>query len=190
MTELFIIPFTLDPKLNLLLLCIVFALLLIICFRLIVSEDLIESILLMSAFSLLVSICYLFMDAPDVAMTETALNSCLSTCFLLNLIKVLGNEKGNAPNQFRKFWSAIICIAFIAFLTFAGFNLPLYGEENTALQEHLSKYFLENTKNEIAIPSVVTAILASYRGYDTLGETSVILVAGLSVTLILSKRKR
>ena len=54
---------------------------------------------------------------------------------------------------------------------------------------HNAKYYLENAKNDIGIPSVVAAILASYRGYDTLGETSVILIAGLAVILILAKRK-
>ena len=78
---------------------------------------------------------------------------------------------------------------FISFLTFASFDLPLYGEENTPVHQHVTKYYLENTKNDIGIPSVVAAILASYRGYDTLGETSVILIAGLAVVLILARRK-
>ncbi len=189
MTEFFTIPFTLDPKLNIFLLCVISITLLLVCFRLIVSKNLIESVLLMSGFSLLISICYLFMDAPDVAMTETALGACLSTCVLLNLTKIFGNKEGKAASNPRTIWAMIICIIFVGFLTFASFDLPLYGKENTPVHQHLSKYYLENTKNDIDIPSVVAAILASYRGFDTLGETSVILIAGLGVLLILARRK-
>ena len=88
MTTFFSIPSILEPELNLILLIISSFVLIGICFRLIVSKNLIESILLMSAFSLVIAICYLFMDAPDVAMTETALGACLSTCVLLNLVKM------------------------------------------------------------------------------------------------------
>jgi len=189
MIEFFAIPFALSPNLNIFLLCIISLALLLVCFRLVVSKDLIESVLLMSAFSLLISICYLFMDAPDVAMTETALGACLSSCVLLNLIKIFGNKTGESPSKFRKIWAIMICVIFVGFLTFVSFDLPLYGEKNTPVHQHLSNYYLENTKNDIGIPSVVAAILASYRGYDTLGETSVILIAGLAVVLILARRR-
>ena len=189
MTEFFIIPLALDPKLNIFLLGISSVTLVLICFRLIVSKNLIESVLLMSAFSLFLAICYLFMDAPDVAMTETALGACLSTCVLLNLIKIFGDKNDKPASKLKNIGAIIICVIFIGFLTFASFDLPLYGEENTPVHQHVTKYYLENTKNDIGIPSVVAAILASYRGYDTLGETSVILIAGLAVVLILSRRK-
>ena len=74
-------------------------------------------------------------------------------------------------------------------LTIASLDLPLYGHPNTEVQSHLTKYYIENTKNDIGIPSIVAAILASYRGYDTLGETSVILIAGIAVVLILARRR-
>jgi multicomponent Na+:H+ antiporter subunit B len=189
MIEFFTIPFAIDSELNFFLLCVILITLLITCFKLTISKDLLESVVLMSVFSLLISISYLLMDAPDVAMTETALGACLSTCVLLNLIKIFGNKNTESPNQLRKIWAIIICGIFVGFLTFASFDLALYGEQNTEVHQHLSKYYLENAKNDIGIPSVVAAILASYRGYDTLGETSVILIAGLAVILILAKRK-
>jgi multicomponent Na+:H+ antiporter subunit B len=40
------------------------------------------------------------------------------------------------------------------------------------------------------VPNVVTAVVASYRGYDTLGETTVILTAGVGVMLLLGRRRR
>ena len=189
MTAFFSIPSILDPQLNLTLLIISSILLIVICFRLIVSKNLTESILLMSVFSLVIAICYLFMDAPDVSMTETALGACLSTCVLLNLVKIIGNEGYKSVSKTRIVFAIILCIILILLLTIVSLDLPLYGHPNTEVQSHLTKYYIENTKNDIGIPSIVAAILASYRGYDTLGETSVILIAGIAVVLILARRR-
>lgn len=189
MIAFFSIPSIVDPELNFALLTISSILLIIICFRLIVSKNLIESVLLMSAFSLVIAICYLFMDAPDVAMTETALGACLSTCVLLNLVKIIGNENYKSVSKTRTIFAVILCVILILLLTIASLDLPLYGRTNTEVQSHLTKYYIENTKNDIGVPSIVAAILASYRGFDTLGETSVILIAGIAIILILARRR-
>lgn len=189
MTDFFTIPPLLDSQVNIALLMISSVFLLLVCFKLIISKNLFESVLLMSAFSLIITICYLLMDAPDVAMTETALGACLSSCVLLNLVKISGNITDQSPHNLRKILAIILCVVFIGFLSFANSDLPIYGETNTPVHLHLTKYYIENTKNDIGVPSIVAAILASYRGYDTLGETSVILIAGLAVVLILARRK-
>jgi multicomponent Na+:H+ antiporter subunit B len=134
------------------------------------------------------------MDAPDVAMTETALGACLSTCVLLNISKIVDNKITDSnhqkPQKIRIILSSILCIIFISALSWASLDLPKFGTTDSPLQTHISKYYLENTKTDIAIPSAVAAILASYRGYDTLGETTVILIAGLAVLIVTSRRKK
>lgn len=189
MTDFFALPFKLDFTVDEILLTISALVMVITCIRLMLSKSLIESIILMSVFSLFIGICYLFMDAPDVAMTETALGACLSTCVLLNIIKIVGDDLGK-PQKTKIIMSSILCITFIICLSWASLDLPEFGTETSPLQTHLTEYYLENTKNDIAIPSVVAAILASYRGYDTLGETTVILIAGLAVLVIVSRRKK
>lgn len=128
------------------------------------------------------------MDAPDVAMTETALGSCLSTCVLLNMVKICGEEAGSTK-KIRVILALVLCGSLITSLTWASMDLPLFGNEDSAVLTHVSKYYVDNTSNDIGIPSMVAAILASYRGYDTLGETTVILIAGIAVLVILSRRK-
>ena len=44
--------------------------------------------------------------------------------------------------------------------------------------------------SKVDVPNIVTAVLASYRGYDTLGETVVIFTAGIGVLLLLRGRRR
>ena len=64
----------------------------------------------------------------------------------------------------------------------------MVGNENNPVHQHLVSDFIEGSKNHIGIPNVVTAILASYRGYDTFGETIVIYTAGLAVFILLYNR--
>ena len=188
MTGFFSIPFDLNFTLDEILLAVSAFVMIATCFALIVSRSMVESIIVMSVFSLFIGICYLFMDAPDVAMTETALGACLSTCVLLNLTKIVGEDVGTTRKS-KIIFASILCSTFIICLSWAALDLPTFGSGDSPLQNHLTKYYIENTHQDIAIPSIVAAILASYRGFDTLGETVVILIAGLAVVVIVSRRK-
>lgn len=156
--------------------------------RIVFIRNLLEAVIIMSLFSLLVSISYLLMDGADVAMTEIALGSCLSTCVYLAFLKKIPRAARDRIIRGRIIVASILSVIFVLMLLYIGLELPCYGDINAPLQSHLSRYYLENTNPDIGIPSVVAAILASYRGYDTLGEAAVILLAGVSVLLIFSKK--
>lgn len=179
---------SLAPQLNTYLLLLVTFLLVIISVKLIFSKNLLENIINISVFSLLIGLSYLLLDAPDVAMTEVALGACFSTCVYLSFLSLLGSLGKTRLKQTRIISSLIICTAFIAILSYAGLDLPSYGAEDSSLQTHISQYYIDHTAADVGIPSFVAAILASYRGYDTLGETAVILIAGISVLLMFSQR--
>jgi multicomponent Na+:H+ antiporter subunit B len=51
----------------------------------------------------------------------------------------------------------------------------------------VSPRYIEKAFEETAVPNMVTAVLADYRGYDTLGETTVIFAAGICCLLILGR---
>jgi multicomponent Na+:H+ antiporter subunit B len=50
--------------------------------------------------------------------------------------------------------------------------------------------YLNDSLGETGVPNVVTSVLASYRGYDTLGETTVVFTAGAGVIALLRRRRR
>ncbi len=184
-------PSILNFDFSSILLLVISSLLVVISIKLVLAKSLLETVIIMSVFSVLISVLYLLLDAPDVAMTEVALGSSLSTCVLLNFLKLVGSngELKTQARRGRKIVALALCGAMVAALTLAGLALPEYGSATSPLQTHVSKYYLENTFNDTGLPSFVAAILASYRGYDTLGETSVILIAGLAVLLLLSRNK-
>ncbi|CAK6513805.1 DUF4040 domain-containing protein [Rickettsia helvetica] len=162
-------------------------LLILISIKIIFVKDLLNAVIASSVFSLLIGVSYLIMDAPDVAMTEAALGACLSTCVYLNLLRKLPPDLKNIERT-NIIPASLICLLFVVTLAYMGLELSNYGDDNAPIHMHSSKYYIENTSKDIGIPSLVAAILASYRGYDTLGETSVILIAGIAVLLIFSKK--
>ena len=76
----------------------------------------------------------------------------------------------------------LLCAGVLLFFTS---DFPDFGDANSPASIHLSPYFIENTIADTAVPNVVTSVLADYRGYDTMFETTVILTAGLACFLLL-----
>ena len=57
------------------------------------------------------------------------------------------------------------------------------------IHHHVANHYLGESLAEVGLPNVVTSVLASYRGYDTLGETFVIFTAAAGVLAILGQSR-
>ncbi len=69
----------------------------------------------------------------------------------------------------------------------AGLDLPDWGDPGSPANSHVSPHYITRTMEETSVPNVVTAVLADYRGYDTMFETMVIFCAGITVLTILRR---
>ena len=78
----------------------------------------------------------------------------------------------------------------VALLVWASADLPDRADPDAPANRHLSPELTEMTESEVVIPNLVSAILADFRSYDTLGETFVIFTAGLAVVLVLQRSRR
>jgi multicomponent Na+:H+ antiporter subunit B len=76
-----------------------------------------------------------------------------------------------------------------AVLCYGALQMPAFGDPDSPASTHVSPRYIEQVMAETHVPNMVTAVLADYRGYDTLGETTVIFTAGVSCLLILRRRK-
>ena len=86
-------------------------------------------------------------------------------------------------------WLAIpIMGLFLVLMIYATSGLPDRGDPNAPANIHVSPFYIERSLDDTKTPNTVTAVLADYRGYDTLGETIVIFTAGLACVLILMKK--
>jgi len=88
-----------------------------------------------------------------------------------------------------KIWPIILLVLLGFFLMLGTKDLPDFGDPAAPAHQHVSPYYVENTEKDFAMREMVTAILAGYRGYDTLGETTVIFTAGLIVVMLMEERK-
>ena len=78
----------------------------------------------------------------------------------------------------------------LVLLAWASADLPDRADPHAPANVHLSPELTEMTESEVVIPNLVSAILADFRSYDTLGETFVIFTAGLAVVLVLQRSRR
>ena len=88
-----------------------------------------------------------------------------------------------------KFFSLLVVLFTGALLIYGTVDMPDWGDPNSPPNRHVSPRYLEESYEKTATPNVVTAVLADYRGYDTLGEATVIFTAGI-VCIILLRRSR
>lgn len=77
----------------------------------------------------------------------------------------------------------------VMFVLAAG-ALPRVGDLSSPAATHVSPRYIERGHEETGAANLVTAVLADYRSYDTLGETTVICAAGLACLLILGAGRR
>ena len=74
-------------------------------------------------------------------------------------------------------------------LIYGTYGLPPFGASDTPIHTHVSVQYLERSISETGVPNVVTSVLASYRGFDTLGEVIVVFTAAIGVLSILKRDK-
>jgi len=82
----------------------------------------------------------------------------------------------------------IVSIIAGAFLVYGTIDMPDWGDPSSPASVHVSPHYITHTEVEMATPNIVTSVLADYRGYDTLGETTVIFTAGMACILLLRRR--
>jgi len=75
-------------------------------------------------------------------------------------------------------------------LIYGTLDMPRYGDVNAPVHSHVAPRYIEKSGDEVGPPNIVTSILASYRGYDTLGETAVVFTAAIGVLAIIGRRRK
>ena len=128
--------------------------------------------------------CWMFViDAPDVAFTEAAVGAGISTILMLSTL-ALTTRRSKEPTHKPLLPLAVVIVTGAA-LIYGTVDMPRFGAPDAPAHVHPDLRYIERTAQDIGVPNVVTAVLGSYRGYDTLGETTVIFTAGVAVMLLL-----
>jgi len=160
------------------------AMLVVVAFAIVRLRSLFAIVMLQGVYSLVSAAWFVSLDAVDVAFTEAAVGAGVSTVLMLAAMLLADRESRPVPLSRQIGPFLIVVFAGLAMFYALG-DMPAYGDPNSPANSYVGSDYLDRTAEEIHIPNVVTAVLASYRGYDTFGEAVVVFAAGLGVLLLL-----
>ena len=152
-------------------------------------RDLFAATMMLSLFSLLSACLFMVMDAVDVAFTEAAVGAGISTVLLLATLSLTRRRETRRAKPFDPLAFALV-LAVGALLLWVTQDMPDYGDPNAPIHTYMAPRFLELSDDEVGPPNIVTSVLASYRGYDTFGETTVVFTAAIGALLLLTGLRR
>ena len=153
----------------------------------VLQRNLFSVVVLGGVYSFLMATVLVALDAVDVAMTEASVGAGISTVLLLGALYLCQSEE--AKPLHRPWLPLIIASACGLVLVYGTVGLPAFSDPAAPIHTHVVPRYLNDGPRETGVPNVVTAVLASYRGYDTLGETTVVFTAGAGVIALLRRRR-
>lgn len=148
-------------------------------------RNLFAAVVLLGIYSFLMATVLVALDAVDVAMTEAAVGAGVSTVLMLGALHLC--ESVEAKPAHRPWLPLTVAVSTGALLVYGAFGLPDFSDPQAPIHLHVVPRYMQN---EVDVPNVVTSVLASFRGYDTLGETTVVFTAGAGIIALLRRRKR
>jgi multicomponent Na+:H+ antiporter subunit B len=149
------------------------------------ERNLFVAVILSAIYSLLMASNFFILDAADVALTEAAIGAGIATVLFLAALALTAEQEKPVLLGRRSAAVAVLTL-LLASILYSTADNPRVGDPAAPVHQHVAPWYLEQTPELIDIPNVVTAVLASYRGYDTLGELLVVLTAGIGVLFVLS----
>ncbi len=157
-------------------------------------KDLLSATIILVAYSLIMSLVWMRLNAVDVAFTEASVGAGITTVLIiatLSRTKRLEEDAGVRKGHFiMRLVPIVVVVAIAGMLVYGTMDMPDFGDPEAPAHQHVADRYIAEAHHETASENFVTAVLANYRGYDTLGETTVIFTAGLGVLLLLRRRRR
>lgn len=154
-------------------------------------KDLLSAIMILGVYSLIMAVVWTRLNAVDVAFTEASVGAGITTMLLIAaLSRTKRGEEGNRQSSISRRSLAALLVVLVtgAVLIYGTIDMPNFGDPNAPANLHVAPRYIEKSHDETGVENFVTAVLASYRGYDTLGETTVIFTAGICVILLLRRK--
>jgi multicomponent Na+:H+ antiporter subunit B len=121
-------------------------------------------------------------------MTEASVGAGMSTVILLATLHLIRTTELRSLRP--HVLPLLVSLVTGAVLVWGTLVMPPFGTADAVIHHHVAPRYIARSIEETNVPNVVTSVLADYRGYDTLGETTVIFTAGIGVMLLLRRRRR
>ncbi|GAA3916088.1 DUF4040 domain-containing protein [Litoribacillus peritrichatus] len=167
---------------------VLLAMLALTALRVIFLKDLFAVVMLFGIYSFLSALIFVNLDAVDVAFTEASVGAGISTVLMLVTLALTGRTE--KENKRSTVLPLLVVTVTGAALIYGTLDMPPFGDPNNPIHEHVAPRYIEESPKEVGLPNMVTSVLASYRGFDTLGETVVVFSAAIGVLALLGVRRR
>lgn len=155
--------------------------------RIIFLKDLFAVVMLFGIYSFLTALIFINLDAVDVAFTEAAVGAGISTVLMLGTLALTGREEKESSHS--SILPLIVVFITGAALIYGTLDMEPFGNPDNPIHKHVAPRYIEESPKEIGLPNMVTSVLASYRGFDTLGEVVVVFAALIAVLSLLGVPK-
>lgn len=160
------------------------AMLVACAFAMVTQRRLFAVAMLSGVYSFVSALFFVLMDAVDVAFTEAAVGAGVSTVLVLSGMALASRREAPVSKQ-RKILPLLVVAIVGTALIYASFDLPALGDPNSPANSYVGMAYIDVSPTDITVPNIVTGVLASYRGYDTMGEVLVVFTAGLACLMLL-----
>ena len=144
--------------------------------------------MLSGIYGLLSASFFVAMDAVDVAFTEASVGAGVSTLLMLITVAMTGRTEHVARH--KPYLAFVVVFVTGCLLIYGTLDMPHFGSADAPSHTHVGPRYINDSMQEIGVPNMVTSVLASYRGFDTFGEVTVIFTAGIGVLALLSVARR
>jgi len=152
-------------------------------FLIVKLHNLFAVVMLSGIYSLQAATFFVVVDAVDVAFTEAAVGAGISTVLMLGALSL--TTRAEKTGTRKPFVPLIVVLLTGGALIYGTLDMPFYGDPDAPIHQHVAPLYLAEAMPETSVPNIVTVVLASYRGYDTMGEVTVIFTAGIGVMMLL-----
>ncbi|MCW8141191.1 MAG: DUF4040 domain-containing protein [Planctomycetota bacterium] len=158
------------------------------------ARNLLVASVLLGIYSLVMALIWTAMQAYDVALTEAAVGAGISTLLLIGALirtgsRIGGSKERDAPRVDKV--ALAVAVLTGAALAYGTLDMPAIGDPKAPVHVHpkVARHYIDRSMEETHVPNMVTVVLASYRGYDTMFETCVVFTAALGVMVLLRRRR-
>jgi multicomponent Na+:H+ antiporter subunit B len=148
------------------------------------ARNILASVISAGAVGMALSILFLFLGAPDIAITQVVVEIIVLIVLIRSTVSLDNTSITKHRDTFAILSSLIFFGLFLVFAFMAFQGLPSFGEPLM----RISTNYLEDSVNQTGASNVIMGILLDYRAYDTLGEASVIFTAILGAFVVLRAR--
>ncbi len=156
------------------------------------TKDLLSSVICIGAIGFGASLMFLFLRAPDIAITQIV----VEVLGLIILIRATISRDLTFISGDREFFGVVVSVVIIFVIFLAGIHvfdetLPEFGTPIfTQVPQAASKTYISQGLEKTGAANLVASVILDFRAYDTLGEATVLFTSIIGATVILRRKSR